>query len=109
MLCNAKYRHGFRLGGGTAESDQDLDGPIGLLPQVPGPDHPVDRNHRTRRVGNDSAEGVMRDRFALIRGLGAHALLVGGLVAAGFWASAVAWVLAVGVVFPYLSALRQQL
>ena len=69
----------------------------------------VFQNHRARGVGNESREGQSRDRLALARGIGFHAVILLGLVLAGFWASAVAWVLAVGVVFPYLSALRQQL
>ena len=69
----------------------------------------VFQNHRARGVGNTSEEGQVRDRFALVRGLSFHAMILGFLIVSGFWSSAVAWVLAVGVVFPYLSALRQQL
>ncbi|MFP6664394.1 MAG: fatty acid desaturase [Deltaproteobacteria bacterium] len=45
----------------------------------------------------------------LLRGFAAHFVLLLGLVLAGFWTAALAWVLAVAIVFPYLSALRQQL
>ncbi len=69
----------------------------------------VFRNHRARAVGNTSAEGRLRDRFALLRGLSFHAMILIALVGAGVWSAAITWALAVGVVFPYLSALRQQL
>ena len=66
-------------------------------------------NHRARGLGPDAREDHSRDRFALARGIGFHAAILLLLIWSGFWASAVAWVLGVGVVFPYLSALRQQL
>jgi fatty acid desaturase len=50
-----------------------------------------------------------QDLAALGRGMLLHGAIVGGAALAGWWSASVAWVVAVAVVFPYLSALRQQL
>jgi len=47
--------------------------------------------------------------LALARGLVVHGVIVGVLAAGGWYGGALAWILGVGVVFPYFSALRQQL
>lgn len=45
--------------------------------------------------------------WPLLGGLAFHAALVGGLLLAGAWVAACAWVLAMGLVFPTLGSLRQ--
>jgi hypothetical protein len=51
----------------------------------------------------------MRDRLALARGLTLHGILLLAAVWLGWYSAAFTWVVAVGVVFPFLSALREQL
>jgi fatty acid desaturase len=67
----------------------------------------VFRTHSANSAANRS--GARQNLRYLLRGFVAHFVLLLGLVLAGFWTAAVAWVAAVGIVFPYLSALRQQL
>jgi len=70
----------------------------------------VFKAHRgARTADSDAARGQQRDVLALLRGLALHAVVLGATLLAGLWSVAVAWVFAVGVVFPFLSALRQQL
>lgn len=56
-----------------------------------------------------SKEARGRDWLALARGLALHGAVMLAALLAGFWSVAVAWVFAVALVFPFLSALRQQL
>jgi fatty acid desaturase len=70
----------------------------------------VFKMHRQSRA----FEGVkdanrQRDYFALARGLALHGAIVGIAMLAGWYSAALAWVAGVGVVFPFVSALRQQL
>ncbi|HEY8516471.1 MAG TPA: fatty acid desaturase [Candidatus Binatia bacterium] len=71
----------------------------------------VFKAHRRARPNDerDAAKGRKRNLIALARGFALHAVIVGATLLAGWWSAAVAWVLAVAVVFPFLSALRQQL
>jgi fatty acid desaturase len=66
-------------------------------------------HRRARASETEAARGQQRDVLALLRGLALHAVVLVATLAAGWWSVAVAWVFAVGVVFPFLSALRQQL
>ncbi len=56
-----------------------------------------------------SSEGAGRDRLVLLGGVAAHLAILAALVLLGGWAAALAWVAGVGVVFPFLGALRQLL
>lgn len=47
--------------------------------------------------------------WPLLGGLAFHAVLVGGLLLAGRWVPAAAWVAAMGAIFPLLGAMRQTL
>ena len=70
----------------------------------------VFRNHQhASRMGNERRRGDRPVGGAVVRGLAVHALLLALTLAAGLWPAAVAWVLAVAIVFPFLSALREQL
>ncbi|MBM4265084.1 MAG: hypothetical protein FJ144_00490 [Deltaproteobacteria bacterium] len=65
-----------------------------------------------RNAGLDAfpkASARSRNTLALARGIVFHGAILLPIVLAGWWSAAVAWALAVLVVFPYLSALRQQL
>jgi len=67
-------------------------------------------NHRRARPeGEDRKRSDRRDVTALGRGLVAHGALLAVTLYAGLWPAALSWLLAVAVVFPYFSALRQQL
>jgi fatty acid desaturase len=76
----------------------------------------VFKMHRQSRA-LDSAEAAMdakdanrgRDYLALARGLAFHGSVVGIAVLTGWYSAALAWVAGIGVVFPFFSALRQQL
>lgn len=46
-------------------------------------------------------------RLPLLRGVALHLLLVAGLLAAGAWPAALAWIGGIGVVFPLFATLRQ--
>lgn len=66
--------------------------------------------HRAARADNDTATPGGRPAVGgVVRGVAAHVLLLLPALWAGYWSAAAAWVLGVAVVFPYLSALRQQL
>jgi fatty acid desaturase len=70
----------------------------------------VFRAHRS--AGRETAATSVargRDWLALARGVALHGTVCLIAVLAGLWSVAVAWVLAVVLVFPFLSALRQQL
>lgn len=73
----------------------------------------VFKNHRQSRAldaathAKDSNRG--RDYLALARGLAFHGIVVGIAVLAGWYSAAFAWVAGIGIVFPFFSALRQQL
>ncbi len=69
----------------------------------------VFRNHQTGVGQRNPTETQTVRWIGLGRGVVLHALLLGFLVWQQWFAGAFAWVLAVGLVFPYLSALRQQL
>src|SRR5262249_53185838 len=70
----------------------------------------VFRNHQhARRTGSERRRGDRPGNGAIVRGLGVHAVLLGIPLALGLWPAALAWVLAVAIVFPFLSALREQL
>jgi fatty acid desaturase len=65
-----------------------------------------------RNAGRDTATARQvrgRDWTALARGLALHGVVLLGPVLAGLWSVAVAWLVAVFLAFPFLSALRQQL
>ncbi|HYC24222.1 MAG TPA: fatty acid desaturase [Candidatus Bathyarchaeia archaeon] len=67
-------------------------------------------NHRNARPeGEDRAREGRAGKAALLRGICVHGAILVVTLWAGLWPAALAWVLAVAVVFPYLSALRQQL
>jgi fatty acid desaturase len=70
----------------------------------------VFRNHRDARPDPEArAHGHWAPGVALGRGLLVHAAILAGPVWAGLWPAVLAWVLGVAVVFPFCSALRQQL
>jgi fatty acid desaturase len=69
----------------------------------------VFRAHRKARPAGQEVEASMRDRLALARGLTLHAVLLGAAVWLGWYSAAFTWAIGVGVVFPFLSALREQL
>jgi fatty acid desaturase len=70
----------------------------------------VFKAHRDAGRGTSSAKVARgRDWMALARGLALHGVLFLGPIALGLWSVAAAWVFAVFLVFPFLSALRQQL
>lgn len=70
----------------------------------------VFKAHRNAGQGTSTAKVARgRDWLALVRGVALHGALFLGPVLAGLWSVAAAWVLAVFLVFPFLSALRQQL
>lgn len=54
-------------------------------------------------------EGTARDKLVLLGGIAAHCAILGALFLAGGLGAALAWVFGVGVVFPFLGALRQLL
>jgi fatty acid desaturase len=60
------------------------------------------------KVGT-ALEGADRDRIVLLGGIAAHLAILAALFLTGGWAAALAWVAGVGVVFPFLGALRQLL
>jgi fatty acid desaturase len=66
-------------------------------------------HHLGRDTGGDIAAAPARGWLALASGVALHALLLTATVAAGWYSAAVAWVFAVGVCFPFFSALRNQL
>jgi fatty acid desaturase len=67
-------------------------------------------NHRNARPeGEDRRRDDRSGTAALLRGIAVHGLILAVTLWAGLWPAALAWMLAVAVVFPYLSALRQQL
>lgn len=62
-----------------------------------------------RAKAGTAPEGVTRDRIVRLGGMAAHLAILAALFALGGWAAALAWVAGVGVVFPFLGALRQLL
>lgn len=58
-------------------------------------------------AGAGSLPTPRRAPLPLLGGLAFHAALLGGLLLAGRWVPALAWVVAMGSVFPLLGALRQ--
>jgi fatty acid desaturase len=72
----------------------------------------VFKTHRRARALEAAAkEGANRQRdfLALGRGIALHATIVSLAVLAGWYSAALAWVAGIAVVFPFVSALRQQL
>jgi fatty acid desaturase len=70
----------------------------------------VFRNHRSvRSDAGTPARGHWAPGVALGRGMLVHGAILAGPVWAGLWPAVLAWVLGVAVVFPYFSALRNQL
>jgi fatty acid desaturase len=67
-------------------------------------------NHRS---AHQHHEGRARSTRSVVgpvaRGIAAHVVLLAVTVRAGLWPAALTWMVAVGVVFPYFSALREQL
>jgi fatty acid desaturase len=70
----------------------------------------VFKAHRHSRA-LDTKEGGSRQRdfLALARGIALHATIAGTPLLFGWYSASLTWVVAVGVVFPFFSALRQQL
>ncbi|MEW6271795.1 MAG: fatty acid desaturase [Thermodesulfobacteriota bacterium] len=66
-------------------------------------------HRRARGVDTDESDSRQRDTLALARGIVLHAVLVSIALLAGWYSAAAAWVVGVAVVFPFVSALRQQL
>lgn len=66
-------------------------------------------HHRDRAAGGQAAAGPARGWLGLASGVVLHAMIVLSAVMAGWYSAAAAWVLAVGVCFPFFSALRNQL
>lgn len=61
-------------------------------------------------VGQENPKGTRHHRlFSLARGLAVHGTVLALMVLGGWYGGALAWLLAVGFVFPFFSALRQQL
>jgi fatty acid desaturase len=70
----------------------------------------VFKAHRRARVLDAKEPGTrQRDFFALARGIALHAVIAGVPLLFGWYSASLAWVVAVAVVFPFVSALRQQL
>ena len=56
--------------------------------------------------GNETAQ-ARKSRMPLIRGMLIHMGIVGGLLAVGAWPSAIAWILGMGIFFPFFGTIRQ--
>jgi len=70
----------------------------------------VFKTHRRARALESKDDGNrQRDFFALARGIALHAVIAGLPLLFGWYSASLAWVVAVAVVFPFVSALRQQL
>jgi fatty acid desaturase len=71
----------------------------------------VFKAHRRSRALDPKEVGSSRQRdfLALGRGIALHAVIAGVPLLFGWWSASLAWVVAVAVVFPFVSALRQQL
>jgi len=70
----------------------------------------VFRNHRNAPADPGGPEVARRTPgLAFARGLAMHGAILAGPVWAGLWPAVIAWVIGVAVVFPYFSALRNQL
>jgi fatty acid desaturase len=70
----------------------------------------VFRAHRNAGRDADTVKDARsRDWLALARGMALHGLVFVAPLLLGWWSVAAAWVIAVFLVFPFLSALRQQL
>ena len=71
------------------------------------------RSRLTAPKAKTASEGVSRDRLVLVGGIAAHLAILAALFLAGGPvggpAATLAWVVGVGVVFPFLGALRQLL
>lgn len=69
----------------------------------------VARSRLTAPKAKAASEGALRDRLVLLGGIAAHIAILAALFLAGGVATALAWVIGVGVVFPFFGALRQLL
>jgi fatty acid desaturase len=66
-------------------------------------------HRRSRTLEPKEGGGRQRDLLALVRGLALHAVIAGIPLLFGWYSATLAWVASVAVVFPFVSALRQQL
>lgn len=67
------------------------------------------RSRLTAPKAASKPEGAARDRLVLLGGITAHLAILAALLLTGGPAAALAWIVGVGVVFPFLGALRQLL
>jgi fatty acid desaturase len=67
------------------------------------------RSRLTAPKAASKPEGALRDKLVLLGGITAHLAILAALLLTGGPAAALAWVVGVGVVFPFLGALRQLL
>lgn len=67
----------------------------------------MQREKTVKAVGSDGVAGRKFLNRHLLAGLAFHAVIIGAMLLAGQWALALAWVLGVGAVHPFVNAVRQ--